>query len=164
MCDGKSNRRKILKFIIGGIGAATTGIIGVPAAMNIIAPGLQRRPVHKWRSLGEINSFPKGEIIGRKVDTRLDKEFLKVTLKKEVYVWRQSEKDFVVYSRSCTDLGCPVNYDKGSECFFCPCHGGIFSRDGETMAGPPRFPLYRYQTRIIDGHLEIDLTSVPVVA
>ncbi|MFP5384852.1 MAG: ubiquinol-cytochrome c reductase iron-sulfur subunit [Bacteriovoracia bacterium] len=164
MCnEDPMNRRKMMKWIVAGIGASASGIIGVPALTNMIAPGLQRRPKHKWRSIGYFNSFTVGEITGATVNTRLDRELLYVSMKKKVFVWKKTENDVVVYSRSCTDLGCPVNFDKGSECFFCPCHGGIFSKEGERMAGPPRDPLYRFDTRIIDGLLEIDLTSVPII-
>ena len=78
-----------------------------------------------------------------------------------VYVWRSTETEVVVYSRSCTDLGCPVTWDPGSQWFYCPCHGGIFDREGERRAGPPNKPLYRYAIRLVDGDLEIDLHSVP---
>jgi hypothetical protein len=64
-----------------------------------------------------------------------------------VYVWRPTDEEVVVFSRSCTDLGCPVIWDGGSQCFFCPCHGGIFARDGRRMAGPPDRELYRYANR-----------------
>jgi Rieske Fe-S protein len=57
-----------------------------------------------------------------------------------------------------------VNWDAGSQCFYCPCHGGIFDREGVPMAGPPPEPLYRYTTRVRDGVLEIDARSVPPMA
>ena len=78
-----------------------------------------------------------------------------------VFVWQRSESRFVVFSRSCTDLGCPLDYDPGSTCFFCPCHGGIFGQDGERLAGPPNRPMYRYAHRVRDGVLEIDVSSIP---
>jgi menaquinol-cytochrome c reductase iron-sulfur subunit len=80
-----------------------------------------------------------------------------------VYVWRRSEQEVVVFARNCTDLSCPVTWDPGSQWFFCPCHGGIFSKDGERMAGPPKRPLYRYTNRIRDGVVEIDLRSLPPI-
>jgi menaquinol-cytochrome c reductase iron-sulfur subunit len=83
--------------------------------------------------------------------------------RKAVYVWRKEEGRAVVYSRNCTDLSCPVHFDSGSERFFCPCHGGIFAKDGTPLAGPPRLPLYRYRTRVRGGELEIDLRSLPAM-
>jgi menaquinol-cytochrome c reductase iron-sulfur subunit len=54
-----------------------------------------------------------------------------------------------------------LDYDRGSACFFCPCHGGIFRQNGERLAGPPKRPMYRYAHRLRDGIVEIDLQSVP---
>lgn len=151
-----------MKWIVTGIGATTSGILGIPALFSSLSPVIKHRRPSNWRAIGPIEQFPLGKIISSKVETRLEREFR--SKPKDVYVWRKSQSEVVVYSRSCTDLGCPVKYDTGSECFFCPCHGGIFSKEGERMAGPPKSPLYRYQYRILDGHLEIDLSSVPVVA
>jgi menaquinol-cytochrome c reductase iron-sulfur subunit len=164
MCENKNvSRRKIMKWVVAGIGASTGGILGVPAVTSILSPMIRHTSrAATWRPVGEVNQFPLGQIVAKKIETRLEREFL--TKPKDVYVWRKSESDFVIYSRSCTDLGCPVKFDPGSECFFCPCHGGIFSKEGERMAGPPKSPLYRYQFRIQDGFLEVDLSSVPLVA
>lgn len=166
MCsDGTISRRKVMKWVVAGIGATTTGLLGIPSVATILSPVIKKKEYQpRWRSLGEFNTFPMGLIKSVRVNTRLEKELMSFNEHKDVYVWRKSGEDVVVYSRSCTDLGCPVNYDSGSECFFCPCHGGIFSKEGERMAGPPKSPLYRYTTRVVDGHLEIDLASVPVVA
>lgn len=165
MCDDSSiSRRKVMKWVVLGIGAATTGALGVPALLSTLSPTIRRGNKERWRSLGKLTSFPEEEIVSAKVETRLEKDFMHMAMPKDVYVWRKQDDQVVVYSRSCTDLGCPIKFDKGSECFFCPCHGGIFSKQGAVMAGPPKGPLYRYQTRIMDGFLEIDLSSVPLVA
>lgn len=165
MCDESSlSRRKVMKWVVLGIGAATTGVLGVPAVLSTFSPTIKHDDKKRWRPLGAKDRFPEGQIISAKVDTRLDKDFMHMTLPKDVYVWNRGQDEFVIYSRSCTDLGCPVKFDSGSECFFCPCHGGIFSKEGEVMNGPPKGPLHRYSYRLIDGYLEIDLSSVPVVA
>ena len=110
-----------------------------------------------------LDDFPVGAMTRAEVDVpRPDSS--RALREKGVYVWRVSGEAIVVFSRNCTDLSCPVTYDPGSECFFCPCHGGIFAKDGERLAGPPNRPLYRYATRIEQGVLEIDLNSVPAIA
>ncbi len=78
-----------------------------------------------------------------------------------VYALRSPGAGIVVYSRSCTDLGCPLTYDSGIECFFCPCHGGIFDKYGNRLSGPPSKPLHRYRTRMSNGRVLIDLRSIP---
>jgi menaquinol-cytochrome c reductase iron-sulfur subunit len=153
-----------MKWFVGGIAASTGGILGIPALTSVFSPVLKLRRKEQWRGIGEIDRFQEGAVVAAKVSTRLDRELISSGQYKHVYVWKQAADDFVVYSRSCTDLGCPVTFDAGSECFYCPCHGGVFSKEGERMAGPPKYPLFRYSTRVREGFLEIDLASVPAMA
>ena len=45
---------------------------------------------------------------------------------------------FVAYSRRCTHLSCPVNYEPERQRLYCPCHNGAFSvEDGHVLQGPP---------------------------
>jgi menaquinol-cytochrome c reductase iron-sulfur subunit len=160
MCADESSlipRRKIMKGIIVLIGALTGLLLGLPVIGNILSPILKRdrKRSEVWRKIGPISQFPQGEMKSVVVSGVLDKG---------LYVWHKLPGEFVVFSRSCTDLGCPVKWDTGSECFFCPCHGGIFSKEGERMAGPPKLPLYRYQFRLNGSQLEINLSSVPIMA
>ncbi len=48
------------------------------------------------------------------------------------------------FSRKCTDLGCLVSWDAVKEQFICPCHNGIYDKEGKNIAGPPPRPLDRY--------------------
>lgn len=53
---------------------------------------------------------------------------------------RKKDGEFVAYSRRCTHLSCPVEYEihAGRELLFCPCHSGAFSlEDGSVIQGPP---------------------------
>jgi menaquinol-cytochrome c reductase iron-sulfur subunit len=158
------DRRTMMKWAIRGIGLATAVMVGIPAFLAGFAPVWMRRPKRDtWQSIGSVESFPVGEI--RKVIVQLPEEEWGQALREQaVYAWHPTEGEVVVYSRSCTDLGCPLTFDPGSQCFFCPCHGGIFDKNGERMAGPPSRPMYRYANRIVDGEILIDLHSVPPMA
>lgn len=151
----------MMKWAIRGIGLATTIMVGIPALVVSLVPVIKRRPRGSiWQSLGPIESFPIGEM--RQIIIKVPQEdWGRAISEKAAFAWRPSMGEAVVYSRSCTDLGCPLNWDPGSECFFCPCHGGIFDKNGQRMAGPPKHPLYRYASRIVDGRIEIDLNSLP---
>lgn len=152
------DRRKALQVIIGVGGAAGAATVGVPALITGLSPGFKRRG-ETWRSLGPVEDFPVGEVTQGLVEVPRE-DWARGLRVKLVYVWRPGD-EFVVYSRNCTDVGCPVNWDPGSECFLCPCHGGIFLKDGTPIAGPPPRPLYRYTNRVRNGVLEIDLSSLP---
>lgn len=58
----------------------------------------------------------------------------------------RKDGSFVAYSRRCTHLSCPVEYevDGAMERLFCPCHNGAFSiEDGRVLQGPPPHPIPR---------------------
>jgi cytochrome b6-f complex iron-sulfur subunit len=59
----------------------------------------------------------------------------------------------VVFSATCSHLGCLVNYHKDKQEFVCPCHGGRYDLAGKNIAGPPPAPLTRFPIRMQDGML-----------
>jgi menaquinol-cytochrome c reductase iron-sulfur subunit len=156
-------RRDVLTLLVLG-GSATTGlVVGVPTIMFAISPGSGEGKEPQWRDVLAIDDFPIGEMTAAVIQPAPTSATSRksLTLQAGIYVWRVDEGEVVVFSRSCTDLGCPITFDRGSQCFFCPCHGGIFSRHGDPMAGPPDRPLYRYETRVENGMLQVNLSSVP---
>lgn len=149
-----------MKVALGAIGTTTGAIVAIPSILSAFTPVFKKRDHVLWRSLGPLENFKVGSTSKANVEVE-DEEWSQTLRKKGVYVWRPKEDEVVVFSRSCTDLGCPINYDPGSGWFFCPCHGGIFDQEGERRAGPPKRALYRYEKRIRNGELEIDLRSLP---
>ena len=152
-------RREMLKRMLQLGGAAVAAIVGLPALILSLAP-LRGQRQAVWRKIGNLSAFPVGGVQKSSVPLP-HPDWAEALIDQGVYVWRPNPSEVVVYSRSCTDLGCPLNWDPGGEVFLCPCHGGIFAKDGERMAGPPKHPMLRYQTRIREGQLEIDLRSIP---
>jgi cytochrome b6-f complex iron-sulfur subunit len=60
------------------------------------------------------------------------------------------DKGFAAFSRTCTHLGCLVEFSRTRQHFLCPCHAGIFDADGNVVSGPPPKPLTAIPLRI-DG-------------
>lgn len=154
-------RRSLFKWLIGGAGAAMGAAALVPSLITALSP--MRRRAQLWRPVGALESLASPRVVRATIEKPLG-EYPVVRPGRAVYVWTKLSGEVVVFSPTCTDLGCTVNYDPGSEFYYCPCHGGIFNREGEPVAGPPAEPLYRYATRVRGGVLEIDLKSVPLVA
>jgi menaquinol-cytochrome c reductase iron-sulfur subunit len=153
-------RRSFFGLLVTGGALIAAGVVGIPALITGLSPALQGRRREVWRPVGRLDAFPVGTAHEGLVPA--DRRAWPRSLGRQaVFVWRRSEDAVVVFSRSCTDLGCPLDYDPGSACFFCPCHGGIFARDGARLAGPPNGPMYRYAHRVRDGVLEVDLASLP---
>ncbi len=159
--DRAMERRSFLSWLITGTGLIIAGITGLPALVMLLSSTFRTRGP-TWRPLGSLSEFEQGEV--RRATVPIPQESWAARLdEKAVYVWRSGESEVVVFSRNCTDLSCPVRWDPGSERFFCPCHGGIFAKDGTNLEGPPPRPLWRYETRITNGVIEIDLASLPPI-
>lgn len=56
----------------------------------------------------------------------------------------RTTEGLVAFSRKCTDLGCLVSWDTSRQEFICPCHGGVYDKNGKNIAGPPPRPLDRF--------------------
>jgi menaquinol-cytochrome c reductase iron-sulfur subunit len=154
------DRRKLCSRLAQLLGLVVVSVAGVPAMLTALSPAPIRRRRQTWTALGSLDQFPVGEMHEAVVASPAS--WPQANLAETVYVWRTAADAAIVFSRNCTDLRCPVVWDKGSECFYCPCHGGIFAKDGMPMAGPPPRPLYRFAARVRDGLLEIDPSSLPL--
>ena len=45
-------------------------------------------------------------------------------------------------SATCSHLGCRVSWNDATKQYHCPCHGGVYDRDGKVVSGPPPAPLH----------------------
>ncbi len=64
---------------------------------------------------------------------------------------RKRDGQFVAFTRRCTHLSCPVEYEvkKERELLYCPCHHGAFSLDdGSVIEGPPPRPLTQVKLEV----------------
>ena len=82
--------------------------------------------------------------------------------------WYETRKQTVVFidregdgyramSAICTHLGCRVNWDAPAKQFKCPCHGGVYDREGNVVSGPPPAPLARVTVRVNPQTSEIEV-------
>jgi cytochrome b6-f complex iron-sulfur subunit len=58
-----------------------------------------------------------------------------------VIVINRPEKGFIAFARTCTHLGCLVEFNKNIQKIVCPCHAGTYDLDGSVESGPPPKPL-----------------------
>ncbi|MFW5973334.1 MAG: ubiquinol-cytochrome c reductase iron-sulfur subunit [Bacteroidota bacterium] len=155
-------RRELMSWLAVAGGAGIVGAVAVPAVIHSLSPVLQPVAAPLWQPVGVAADFPRGEVRKAHVQVPRD-DWARSLSEKGVYVWHSPQEGLVVFARNCTDLGCPIEHDPGSNWFFCPCHGGVFSTDGTPQAGPPNRPLYRFASRVREGVLEIDLRSLPSI-
>lgn len=73
------------------------------------------------------------------------------------WVFKDKNGDIVALSPICKHLGCTVDWGTDPSHpnqFYCPCHGGRYTKDGTNVKGtPPLAPLDVYQKEVKDGKL-----------
>jgi len=69
---------------------------------------------------------------------------------RDLMIVRTGENEVKALSTVCTHLGCTVSWQDDKQQFYCPCHQGIFDKDGKVLSGPPPRPLDNYKVEL-DG-------------
>jgi len=149
-----TTRRGFLGWAIGAIGAVITAAMGIPAVAYVVSPALKKK-VTDWIPVGSIRKVKVGEPTLFKVKIERKQGWEKTVSNETMYALTEDGKDFIVLSNICTHLGCRVHWDSAKNGFFCPCHGGIFDKQGNVVAGPPPRPLDRFESKVENGKLYI---------
>lgn len=152
-------RRQLLSrlgILVAGISAA---LVGIPALAFLL--GLRRAP-EVWRSLGKAESFPVGQTVEVAFQDSSPEPWAGVTAQTAAWLRRDADQQFTAFSMNCTHLGCPVRWLPSADLFMCPCHGGVFYKDGTVASGPPPKRLVTYPVRVRDGMVEILTSPVPI--
>lgn len=75
--------------------------------------------------------------------------------------------DFLALSSTCPHLGCQVHWEGHNDRFFCPCHNGVFTPEGEAIGGPPGeagTDLPRYPLKVEGNLLYIEVPTATLAA
>ncbi|HKZ68846.1 MAG TPA: ubiquinol-cytochrome c reductase iron-sulfur subunit [Anaerolineales bacterium] len=151
---GEMTRRKFMSAAIASIGGLISAALGLPAIAYIISPALKKQ-VEDWVRLGAINKVELGTPTLFK--TSIERQTGWITDQEEIsaYVLTEDGQNYIAMSNICTHLGCRARWIEEQAQFFCPCHNGVFSKDGSVVSGPPPRPLDRFETKVEDGTLFI---------
>ena len=155
------DRRKFLTRITLLAGAIPAAIVSVPILGALLGPLLQRQK-QVWRKVANVADVNVGET---KLISYVNADPLPwagVTAKSAAWLRRESEQKFIAFSAHCTHLGCPVRWEDKAQLFMCPCHGGVYYKDGTVAAGPPPKPLTQIEVRINKTDIEIKTAPVPI--
>ncbi len=151
------SRRQFSKWLVGGIGAFMASAVGVPIVGTIFSAALGKREAAEI-TLGKLEDYPIGEPTVAQFTVMQTDGWQRTIASRSVWVVRNSDSDVTVFNGHCTHLGCAYNWkDDGdhAEHFVCPCHNGIFTKDGSVTSGPPPRPLDTLSVQIKDGHVVI---------
>jgi quinol---cytochrome c reductase iron-sulfur subunit, bacillus type len=152
-------RRRFLSRLSTVAAALAVALVAVPGGLFLL--GLRRSP-RAWRAVGTIDQFRVGRTVEVSFQDPSPLPWAGVTAQTAAWLRRVSEQEFVAFSVNCTHLGCPVRWLQDAEIFMCPCHGGVFYRDGRVASGPPPRPLVRYPVRVRNETVEILTSPIPI--
>jgi menaquinol-cytochrome c reductase iron-sulfur subunit len=148
------SRRDFMKVTIAGVGGIIGAAVGLPAIAYIIGPALKQN-TDTWIRLGSVSKVELNNptLFKTTVDTQTG--WISSQEELSAYVLTENGQDFVVMSNVCTHLGCRIRWIPDKEGFYCPCHNGVFAKDGTVVSGPPPRPLDHYESKVENGILYI---------
>jgi menaquinol-cytochrome c reductase iron-sulfur subunit len=114
-----------------------------------------------WVPLGRVNEFPEGETRLATFRNPLVMPADGKTVDTACWVRRVEGDQFQVFAVNCAHLGCPVRWFPQSGLFMCPCHGGVYYRDGSRASGPPERGLFEYPHKVENGLITIQAGELP---
>lgn len=149
------SRRDFMQTIIWAIGGLISLGMGIPAVAYVIGPAIKRNQDQNWIRLGSTSKVELGVPTLFKTKIRRQTGWIVNEEELSIYVLTDNGRDFIAMSNICTHLGCRVRWIVEQDEFFCPCHNGIFDKEGTVIDGPPPRPLDRYEVKIENDQLFI---------
>lgn len=157
--------RRWLLLKVGALFNAVVGVVvAVPVVKYLLSPAKPDEAYKSWVSLGSVDKYPVGETRLAKFTNPASRAWDGETDRVACWVRHISAKEFQVFAINCAHLGCPVRWFPQSGLFMCPCHGGAYYADGSRASGPPERGLFTYDTKIVDGALQIDAGQMPTLS
>ncbi|HVV55007.1 MAG TPA: Rieske 2Fe-2S domain-containing protein [Mucilaginibacter sp.] len=156
-----TKRRKFLVRLSLSLGALAAAFAGIPVISALIAPLTEKKP-RLWRDVGSLDQFKIGATNLVKFENADPEAWAGVTAHTAAWLRRDAVKNFTAFAVNCSHLGCPVRWESDAQLFMCPCHGGVYYKDGTVAAGPPPKSLTKYPVRINKGRVEILTSPVPI--
>ncbi|GBC81620.1 NADH dehydrogenase-like protein [bacterium HR10] len=147
------SRRSFLGLMMGLMGAAITGVLGVLLARFSLFPAFKKFSIEEdWTDVTPVDDIPDGEPVKKAVVISQDGGWGRFNTQQLVWIVKNGDH-LVVYSAICPHLGCTINAaDSG---FICPCHGSAWARDGRKLGGPTPRGMDTLEYRVKDGLLQV---------
>ncbi|MEP6751106.1 MAG: Rieske 2Fe-2S domain-containing protein, partial [Bacteroidota bacterium] len=129
------SRQKFLTRLSLGIAGLSGLAIVIPVVSALLAPLLAKQK-KVWRLAGNVNDFPIGSTRLINFTDADPVGYSGVTSQSAAWLRRVDQNDFIAFAANCTHLGCPVRWEETASLFMCPCHGGVYYKDGTVAGGP----------------------------
>jgi len=149
-----SRRSALARLVTGGLALITAGLAGL---VGLVAAPRSTGTAKRWRramSLFDLGKSPAAAVLAE----RHEDGWYETRKESVVFIDREGD-GYRALSATCQHLGCRVHWDDGRQQFLCPCHGGVYDREGRVVAGPPPRPLERINVRVNPqtSDLEVEL-------
>lgn len=159
MSKNRVSRRQFLNYTLTGVGGFMAAGMLMPMVRFAVDPVLQAKAESDYvptdTKVDKITDVPT------RVDFAFEQQDAWYTSKESGFAWvyKDDKGEIVALSPVCKHLGCVVdwNTDKSNQDhFYCPCHGGLYTKDGTNVKGtPPIGPLDVYSYIEKDGFLHL---------
>jgi Rieske Fe-S protein len=150
------NRRSALvRFVLTGMGLIGAGLAGLVGLVAAPKPPARSR---QWRKAASLFDLPADEPMAAVIADRQSDGWYETRKQTVIFIDRDGQ-GYRALSSTCAHLGCRVKWDGDKKQFLCPCHGGVYDREGRVLAGPPPRPLERMAVRVNPqtSDLEVEL-------
>jgi menaquinol-cytochrome c reductase iron-sulfur subunit len=153
------DRRNFVKIIVASVGGFISLSVGIPAIIYTIEPAVKVQSTEGWISAGLMENYETDKPTLFTFTQTKQNGWERTVNSYGVYVTKQSETTATVFSNQCTHLACRVTWQEENQEYFCPCHNGIFNKEGDVVDGPPPKPLIPYETKVEEGILYFYFTE-----
>ncbi len=153
--DYMISRRGFVGGVVGLVGAVISAVVGLPVIGYVVSPALKKTSGDEWITLGPTSALEPGIPAPFTFSQMKEVGWRRARISQTVYAVTNDGENITVYSDACTHLSCKVHWEDERDAFVCPCHDGIFDREGKVVAGPPPKPLYRFDTQVESDQLMI---------
>ena len=150
--DQEVSRRGFFQLTLGWLAGTFAVGATAAAAVRFLVPNVLYEPSQRFK-VGRPEDYADGSV------TFLEDE--------RVFLVRKGNT-FRCLSAVCTHLGCTVN--RTSQGYHCPCHGSVFSNEGQVLGGPaPRglewfaVTMSRDNRLVVDKNLSVSADKLLVV-
>jgi len=145
--SGDAGRRRFLERIITTIHAAIATALGIVLGGTVLSP-LFGKQEENWLPAGTLANLPERDPLPVTLRVAREDGYNQVISRKNIFLLRTGESGVMAIDSTCTHLGCGVRWDADEQLIKCPCHGGVYDRDGTVKSGPPPAPLARLATKV----------------
>jgi len=159
MSKQRVTRRQFLNYTLTGVGGFMAAGMLMPMVRFAVDPVLKHDAggdfVVTGMKIADITTEP----------TRVDFSFEQKDgwytseVTNTAWVFKDENGEILALSPTCKHLGCTVGWNSDEanpNHFFCPCHNGLYTKDGTNVPGtPPSAPLDVYPYKDSDGFLAL---------